>query len=151
MGYIDSFLILCAFISVPYFVPMIIGWFGFGLFGENVATYAIPFLLHWILNTLSNYLYYYFNCKGTRTVTIMTVALMSVIPGIIAGGLNFALNFVPVLKTPLLFLTIFGGMWMVTAAIDILAMYGLAFPMTMGTRTTLLNSCKKEDKKEENK
>lgn len=148
MGFLDGILTFSALIAVPYFSPGIVMMFGFGLMGEMVAGYMVPFFLNWIVNFASDFYYYFSNCKGTRTASISSIAMAAMVPGLIAIIFGFVLNFVPILKMPLMIFAIGGGMWLVEIIINLIGNYLLASGVTWASRSAFLKgSCKKDKKK----
>ena len=152
MGFLPSILVFSALATIPIYSPtllsIIVGTFGFGLIGQMVTSYAIPFFLNWIVNFGSDYWYYYSNCTGIRTAPTSSIIMASMIPGLISAIFGFVLNFIPILKTPLLLFAIGGGMWIVEVIINIIGNYGLSSGITFVTRASFLkNSCKKEEEK----
>lgn len=146
-----SALIFIGIASVPYFAPMMVFWLvntmGLGLLAEAFYSYFIPFMMNWVLMFASDMIYFNQYCDNVGKISMMTVWWMNMVPPLIAMGIFFVLNFIPILKTPLLFLSIFGGMWMVDSIVSILALYGISSPITWGARATMLKKCK--EKKED--
>ena len=149
MGFLPTILAFFGIAAVPYYaptlLPIVVGMFGLGFMAEIFASYAIPFFGNWIINFLSDYWYYFSNCNGTRNASPMSIFWAAMVPGFIAGIFGFVLNFVPILKMPLMIFAIGGGMWIVEIVINIIGNYMLASGVTWGTRAAFLkNSCKKK-------
>ena len=127
MGFADSFMTFIGIASIPYYAPWVVTWvvaqLGFGFMGEMVMGYAVPFVINWIFNFFSEYMYNSQNCKGKASMN----ALIGVafIPTITTLILSVVLNFVPILKAPFLILAVFGGMWIAEVVINIVGNYGL--------------------------
>ena len=151
MGFLPSILSFSGIALVPYFAPVLLPivttMFGLGIMGDIFASYAIPFIGNWIINFGSDYWFYFSNCSGTKTASIMSLVWAAMIPGFIAAIFGFVLNFIPILKTPLLIFAIGGGMWIVDVIVNIIGNYGIASGVTWGMRAAFLkSSCKKSKK-----
>lgn len=132
----------------PYILAKIVEIFSLGLTGEMLWGFFIQFILNWLINFGSEFQYYVSNCDGERTANTTTLLMIAFFPAVIALILSVLINFVPILKTPLLMFTIFGGLWLVDSVVLLIGNYGpWSLALTSGARVGLLkNSCKKEKK-----
>lgn len=136
--------------AIPYYSPIIVEWLQFGIMGNWIANYVVPLLLNWVVNFTSDYMYIYQNCKGEFKTSTRAIASSSLIPGIMALIFSLVLNFIPILKLPLLIFAIGGAGWIVETVINLIANYIFAQPTTWSARMSMLkNSCKKSEKKSE--
>jgi hypothetical protein len=140
MSFLVSFGVFLLIGAIPYYSPTIITWLQLGLFAEMAAGYAVPFMLNWFINIGSNMMYVS-SCKGSASS--VAVIWTSMTPSIINGIFSAVLNFIPILKGPLLLFAIGGASWIVDTIVILISNYLIAAPITLGVRSAW---CKKKKK-----
>lgn len=160
MGFLDSFLVFIAICFVPYYSTGIVVWLvgsmGLGMMNEVVASYMVPFGLNWTINSVSNLIHFFMNCKGTRITSITGIIMGSILPGLITVFFSFVLNMVPILKLPLGIFSFVGSIlgitWVLELIINVIGNYILSFPSTLAGRVIRLKTgCKKSKEKKSKK
>ena len=140
MSFAIKILTFLAIGAVPFLTERIIMSFGLDMSYSTwafVAPYVIPFMFNWILMFISDLAHMLRKCKDKSKLNWGKLVWFNIIPCIITLLFSLVLDKVPILKAPLFVLSMLGYDWLVQGAINIIGLYGVSFPVTLGLRKGL--------------